>query len=196
MYALYGKLPATGDFVSRGFPREALDALDEWLASGLISLQHSAGDWLQGYLIAPVWQFVVPAGRLCAPALAGALMPSCDRVGRYFPLLVARTALPADVESPQRLCDELCAVAGTLPAALQEGLDADALLDRIDGTLTRSALPAALGLQSGARLLEPFRLDGALSLWWSLPGPTAPFRYLSHRGRSDADLLVSLFGNR
>lgn len=196
MYALYGKLPAIGDFVSRGFQRDALDALDQWLAGGLISLQHGSVDWLQSYLVAPIWQFVVPTGRLCAPALAGALMPSCDRVGRYFPLLVARTLLPADLESPQRLCDELCAVAATLPAALQEGLDADALLDRMDATLTRGALPAALGLQSGARLLEPFRLDGALSLWWSLPGPTAPFRYLSHRGRSDAELLVSLFESR
>ena len=36
MYALYGKLPATGDFVSRGFPREAIDELDVWFASGLI----------------------------------------------------------------------------------------------------------------------------------------------------------------
>lgn len=196
MYALYGKLPATGDFVSRGFQRDALDALDQWLAGGLISLQNGSVDWLQGYLVAPVWQFVVPAGRLCAPALAGALMPSCDRVGRYFPLLVARTLLTADLESPQRLCDELCAVAATLPAALQEGLDADALLERVGRTLTRDALPAALGLQSGERLLEPFHIDGSISLWWSLPGPTAPFRYLSHRGRTDAELLVSLYESR
>ncbi|CAD5198876.1 Protein phosphatase ImpM [Pseudomonas sp. FEN] len=65
------------------------------MASGLLASQQQLGaDWLNVYLVSPLWRFVLAAG-VCGPdALAGVLMPSIDRVGRYFPLTVAQPLDP------------------------------------------------------------------------------------------------------
>jgi len=188
-FGLFGKLPALGDFVSRGLAGDDLRRVDAWLASGMLALQSSAEDWLQPYLVSPVWQCLIPSGRLLEQACAGALMPSVDRVGRYFPLFVL-----CPLEAPLRGAEvvrELASVAACLPAALHELLSPDALLDRV-------AQPNARHVASpdGEGLLAGFRADGDLSLWWSLPGPLAPFRFVSHRGPADPELFVSLFDGR
>ena len=59
------------------------------LASKPAASQNSlGGDWLNVYLVSPLWRFVLAPG-VCGPdAAAGVVMPSIDRVGRYFPLAV------------------------------------------------------------------------------------------------------------
>jgi type VI secretion system protein ImpM len=188
--ALYGKLPALGDFVGRGLAGADREAIDAWLAEGLMRLQQRSERWLEAYLVSPVWQFVIPAGRLCEQAVGGALMPSVDRVGRYFPLFVA-FAMPMPLQRGA-LVRDLGQLARTLPSALHEGLDPDRLLARIDGLLPALWPDAELG-PDGEQMLAGFQPEGPLSLWWSLPGPSAPFRFLRHRGRCDAELFVSLF---
>ncbi|SHN28792.1 type VI secretion system protein ImpM [Pseudomonas asturiensis] len=86
----YGKLASRGDFVSRGLPQSFIQPWDQWLAAGLLaSQQQLGGQWLDAYLVSPLWRFVLAPG-VCGPdAVAGVLMPSIDRVGRYFPLTVA-----------------------------------------------------------------------------------------------------------
>ncbi|MCD5995974.1 type VI secretion system-associated protein TagF [Pseudomonas sp. CDFA 602] len=86
----YGKLASRGDFVSRGLPQSFIQAWDAWLAAGLLASQKQLGQtWLDAYLVSPLWRFVL-APDVCGPqAVAGVLMPSIDRVGRYFPLTVA-----------------------------------------------------------------------------------------------------------
>ena len=81
---LFGKLPAHGDFVTRGDP--ALVApFEEWLVRELGRMA-AARDSLDAVLAhAPVWRFAV---RREGTAVAGALMPSRDGVGRLFPLLL------------------------------------------------------------------------------------------------------------
>ena len=49
--------------------------------------------WLDAFLEAPVWRFVLPPGLCGARAAVGLMLPSVDKVGRYFPLSFA--ALPA-----------------------------------------------------------------------------------------------------
>jgi type VI secretion system protein ImpM len=199
MYALYGKLPAAGDFLVRGLQRDVQQAIDDWLACGMLALQQAADDWLERYLVAPVWTFVAPAGRLSAEAVAGALMPSVDRVGRYFPLIVLRPLDgPATADQAQALCGELQRVAAVLPGALHETLGAEALLERVDECSERrhrpdlAAAPVA-GAIGNARLLAPYRAAGDVSVWWSLAAPPAPMRYLTHRGRVDTELFVELY---
>ncbi|BBP80221.1 type VI secretion system-associated protein TagF [Pseudomonas gingeri NCPPB 3146 = LMG 5327] len=87
----YGKLASRGDFVSRGLPQGFVQPWDAWLASGLLASQQQLGsDWLNVYLVSPLWRFVLAPG-VCGPeAIAGVLMPSIDRVGRYFPLTIAQ----------------------------------------------------------------------------------------------------------
>ncbi|RMO96520.1 ImpM [Pseudomonas syringae pv. philadelphi] len=86
----YGKLASRGDFVSRDLPQSFIQPWDAWLAAGLLASQKQLGGaWLDAYLISPLWRFVLASG-VCGPqAVTGVLMPSIDRVGRYFPMTVA-----------------------------------------------------------------------------------------------------------
>ena len=52
--------------------------------------------WLDLYLTSPAWRFVCAAGA-CGPApVIGLMVPSVDRVGRYFPLTLVAN-LPPEV---------------------------------------------------------------------------------------------------
>ncbi len=96
MTALYGKLPAKGDFLSRNLPREFIDTWDEWLQTGMNASRQALGEsWLETYLTSPLWRFVLPAGICGANAWCGVVMPSMDKVGRYFPMAVVRMLPPA-----------------------------------------------------------------------------------------------------
>jgi type VI secretion system protein ImpM len=84
---LYGKLPTHGDFLRRRVADDFIAAWDPWLQSCIAESRAVLGEqWLSVYLTSPVWRFAL-APRVCgaAPA-AGLLVPSVDRVGRYFPL--------------------------------------------------------------------------------------------------------------
>jgi type VI secretion system protein ImpM len=88
----YGKLPCRGDFLHRRVPQEFVDVWDVWVRDSLSESRRQLQDrWLDAYLSSPVWRFVLTEG-LCGPdAYAGVILPSVDRVGRYFPLaIVAR----------------------------------------------------------------------------------------------------------
>lgn len=100
----YGKLASRGDFVQRGLPPSFVQAWDSWLAAGLSASQQQLGEqWLQAYLVSPLWRFALAPG-VCGPqAVVGVLMPSIDRVGRYFPLTVAQVLAPG-----QSLADIVC----------------------------------------------------------------------------------------
>ncbi|MBE0434396.1 MAG: type VI secretion system-associated protein TagF, partial [Methylomicrobium sp.] len=86
----YGKLPILGDFVSRRLPRDFLNPWDSWLQSSIAASKEELGDaWLNSYLSSPIWRFALSPGVCGNSAWAGILMPSVDKVGRYFPLTVA-----------------------------------------------------------------------------------------------------------
>jgi len=86
----YGKLPARGDFITRGMPLTFTDPWDAWLQSAIKASREAMGaDWLQTYLSAPLWRFLLPAGMLGPQAVIGVLCPSVDRVGRHFPFTIA-----------------------------------------------------------------------------------------------------------
>jgi len=86
----YGKLPMVGDFVSRRLPDDFISVWDTWLQSAIATSQEQlGGDWLSRYLTSPIWRFLLSPGVCGNQAVAGIVMPSVDRVGRYFPLTVA-----------------------------------------------------------------------------------------------------------
>jgi type VI secretion system protein ImpM len=91
----FGKIPGHGDFIDRGLAAGFKDKLDEWLQHGLASSRAVIGDdWLNVYLTSPVWRFTTCAGACGSQAWAGVLVPSVDRVGRYFPLVIAAEIAP------------------------------------------------------------------------------------------------------
>jgi len=86
----YGKLPSHGDFLSRRLPRQFIEPWDHWLQAGLAASREQLGvDWLNTFLVSPIWHFALTQGLCGENAWSGVMMPSVDRVGRYFPLTLA-----------------------------------------------------------------------------------------------------------
>ncbi|MBL8344141.1 MAG: type VI secretion system-associated protein TagF [Rubrivivax sp.] len=95
----YGKLSTLGDFASRRLPLAAQQAFDHWLSAVVAGSRQQLGeDWLERYLDSPLQRFVIGPEVIDGAWWFGALMPSCDNVGRYFPLVVlqGRAAPPTD----------------------------------------------------------------------------------------------------
>lgn len=191
-FGLYGKLPAIGDFVVRGLSRSQVAPLDQWLQAGLGALQQSDPDWLQPYLVAPAWCFVLPRGIWGETALCGALIPSVDRVGRYFPLVTLGELSEAQAANRPDLCSHLAELAGAMPAVLHEGLEPDAFMSKVEALgFWPLANPVAV-----PSVFERFAWEGDCSLWWAATRPDQPYRQYSHRGAPDAVLFRCLFGPR
>lgn len=86
----FGKLPTHGDFVSSTLGSRLQGELDQWIHAGLIALEAALGpDWRRLFHATTAWRFVVARGVWGSAALAGILLPSRDRVGRSFPLIIA-----------------------------------------------------------------------------------------------------------
>ena len=93
----YGKLPSHGDFLRRRAGDGFVNAWDAWLQAGMTASRAALGDaWLDTYLTSPAWRFACEAGACGSTSVVGVLVPSIDRVGRYFPLTVV-AELPVDV---------------------------------------------------------------------------------------------------
>ena len=95
----YGKISTLGDFAQRRLPAEFVQSSDAWLSRAMVASRQQLGHrWLDGYLTAPLMRFAWAPGVADAHWWFGVLMPSCDNVGRYFPLLIAkaRTRPPLD----------------------------------------------------------------------------------------------------
>ena len=122
----YGKVPVRGDFVCQRLPASFVKNWDTWLQNGLSTSRQDLGDnWLDIYLTSPIWRFAMGPGVCGATAWAGILMPSVDRVGRYFPLTLAvkidaSQALPKLFITAAEWFDKLEQMALT---ALEDGFD-------------------------------------------------------------------------
>ncbi len=91
----YGKLPVLGDFAQRRLAAEFVAPWDDWLQQGIAGSRAALGAaWLDSYLTAHVWHFVLLPGVIGSGGWAGVWTPSVDRVGRYFPFTLA-APLPA-----------------------------------------------------------------------------------------------------
>lgn len=141
----YGKLPALGDFASRRLAPEWIAQWDAWLAEGLHQLREAAPDtWLEDYLASPAWRFALLPGSLpdgSGEGLhVGVLVPSVDRVGRYFPLVVVSAPLPRPVDGAQVAA--LWHWTGQLEEIAVQALQDDWSADALDTALARAPLPA------------------------------------------------------
>jgi type VI secretion system protein ImpM len=196
----YGKIPALGDFASRRLPNEFTQRWDTWLARAIETSQASLGSaWLDTYLSGPLWRFALSPGVIDARWWFGVLMPSVDRVGRYFPLTVATaSALPP---TPPLAALE-CLTAGSTVERLESSLAAlsplafypsDVPLDAGDGVLAR--LPAGQGLELAfAHAATPLlrrELRGA-TYWWPRFDGDAPPAVVVLRGLPDAAAFARL----
>lgn len=142
----YGKLPSLGDFASRRLPENMLHGLDEWLQRVMShSHEHFAADWLDTYLQAPVWRFVLGEGTLDALVWAGILLPSVDRVGRYFPLVLCGALPTLDVSTP--VLERLDAWMSALEEAARTALDPAAGVAEFEARLGNCLIPEISPIQ-------------------------------------------------
>ena len=216
----YGKLSTLGDFASRRLLPETVRALDAWLAAGMHSSQSQLGEtWLPAYLGSPLQRFVLGPGVLDASWWFGVLMPSCDKVGRYFPLVVlqSRAAPPSerfaldhlelwwqraaeaaletlaesvDVERFERVLSEL----PPWPGARDTWAWAEAALEpaaacEVPADSSLTVVSQALAVASWAQRLQ------RASLWWSWrpQGGATSCRIVA--GLPAADQFAEMFGS-
>jgi type VI secretion system protein ImpM len=91
----YGKLPSHGDFLRRRVSDGFVGVWDAWLQECIAASRVILGDgWLDVYLTSPAWRFACAAGACGSAPVIGVMVPSVDRVGRYFHLTLV-TELPA-----------------------------------------------------------------------------------------------------
>lgn len=153
--AWYGKMSSLGDFASRRLDPSWQQRFDHWLAHSMsASVDQLGARWLEVYLTAPVWRFALAPGVLDPRWWFGVLMPSCDNVGRYFPLLLvqARDRAPAD----RIALDHLELWWRHLAAAALQTLSEDASLDGFEAALQQTPPWPGAGLLAAA----PGRQDG------------------------------------
>jgi type VI secretion system protein ImpM len=217
----HGKLPTLGDFATRRLDPAFVDAWDQWLSEGLAALRVQAG-WLDAYLASPSWRFLLMPGVLPGAAgeraWVGVLMPSVDRVGRYYPLTLAHPldALPTAGDE----IDGLWAWLLRLDEAAADALHDDWGIDLLEAELARIGLPATQApattppLQPAATV-QPLRLNGhrhaaalfaaqagalwqqemhAQALWYAESGLAAPV-LLASKGLEASRLVNHLFGS-
>lgn len=177
----FGKLPSRGDFVDRRLPHRLVQRLDDWIQESLALCMESDEDWEDAFHDSPCWRFTTGLGG-DPPGLAGVILPSQDRVGRSFPLVLA---LPLTAPPGLGFPEDWGAAYQTLAALARETLDSalepDDLLDRLARLPTApqprgGVIPAMqpgirLNLQGGnlVRTLAAFPRTSNLStggLWW------------------------------
>lgn len=222
----FGKIAGLGDFASRRLPPEWVQACDQWLSAGLQASAHQLGDrWLASYLAAPVWRFAWAPG-VAGPAWwFGVVMPSCDSVGRYFPLVLAqsRAQAPADRIALNHLELWWEALAKAALQTLDEGTGVDTLEDALhhvppwpgagagrpmalalpdvpaDAGVERWAVDAHCSLADLLRQVATDNLGQRLaghSLWWPLGPAGQPGHCSLVRGLPPAAAFVDLFSGR
>lgn len=220
----HGKLPILGDFASRRLDPDFIDVWDSWLALGMLALrEHMESTWLDGYLASPSWRFLLMPGVLDgaagAQAWAGVLMPSVDRVGRYFPFTIVQAlgTGPVSIQQMSSLWQWLGKLDDLAAAAMHEDWSVDRLeaeLAHIGGFDHCEQAPAVIVMPKNATLmratlapgLDPVEWVGveAQELWseqvqgtayWYACPEQAVNRLLRSRGLPDVSRMHILLGS-
>lgn len=217
----FGKLPERGDFLCRRLPGEFVRAWDTWLQSGLLDFRERCGEpWLEAYLVGPIWRFLIPSGIAGTATWAGILMPSVDRVGRYFPLTIAGAA--PEHGNPLAVLAHTETWLECLQTLALDALDGRLTVEQLDSALVdlgaigfegSSIEPPGmsppsdapgwrLGLRKPLRIKESLpavahlaltALFGHYELWWTEGAERVPPSLLVNRRPLDAAALSSLY---
>ncbi|MDO1583096.1 type VI secretion system-associated protein TagF [Rhizobium oryzicola] len=187
----FGKLPSHGDFVSWGLAADLERQVQDWLQAGLKEAREQLGErWEASFKDMPPWRFIIEPGLWSAGALAGAVLPSCDRVGRNFPLVII--AQIADFrEHPHQLYKDETWF--TAVEAIAEGcIRRDMPLDEFTGNLQRLRKPRPVDpSEPGAR---PTQRQVPETLWWTVQPGTRHVRGFRNVGAPRPADLMTLIG--
>lgn len=219
--SLFGKLPSKRDFVAIRAPRRFLTAWENWIQAGLAaSREQLAKDWQEVYLSAPIWRFWI-GGEIGGSEAAGALMPSVDGIGRYFPLTVFAVApdgLTIDPPTVDPMNEWFASIEASMLAVL-EAAQADGpaeLADRLPAPAMRArhqrsqppihpAEGMAVWLAPGDDVADLFcslrqqdrdRVHAGRSYFWTIGGPDYRSQVVASAGLPDAQAFSGLLTGR
>ncbi|MBL9009713.1 MAG: type VI secretion system-associated protein TagF [Alphaproteobacteria bacterium] len=176
---VFGKMPAHGDFVSRGLDDETIEAGDAAVAAAVdLAALRWDFEWDDIYVETPVWRFLASPGALGRDWLAGVFMASVDAVGRQFPMLAGfcapTLAMLARPDATSAALDEAEAIAR---AALIDALPVDEVQRRLADAAERAFGDAAAAAGDpvavfAGRMLRHLESPpwAAQSLWWVAGG--------------------------
>jgi type VI secretion system protein ImpM len=171
----FGKVPTQGDFVSNGLPRSLADAFDRWLREAIQQSQRRMGrDWLDAFLVAPIWRMALTSGAIGPDPIAGLMMPSVDRIGRYFPLVIAAplTGLSPDIREMIALTEWYDAAEKLALSTLDTGFR----FPDFDHAVT------GLGMRILPQYWSRARTGKSISIWWC---GSAPDELIQFEGMPD-----------
>lgn len=136
----FGKIRNCGDFISRHVPHAIEQSFTQWLEAGLAETKERfQQQWLDYFLTSPVWNFAID-GSDSEQMIVGTMMPSMDKVGRYYPLIVLQT-INQDSGLNVSLLEE---VETLMLSTLDKGVEQEQFieaLDKLNGTAeTESSL--------------------------------------------------------
>jgi type VI secretion system protein ImpM len=195
-----GKLPSHGDFISRRLPAALLVPWETWLDAALERSRETLGEgWLKAYLSSPIWCFSLEPGCCGDRLVAGVMMPSLDRIGRYYPLTIM---------APVRVDHSASAIAlgATAWFTRMETLALSCLADdfdfeRFDTSISDEPFPSSESCESALEARRPgallalslsdlIRNTGvAYSVWWTSGSPPC---YRVFRGLPPAEGFAQL----
>ena len=180
----YGKIPSLGDFTSRRLPTSFINSWDLWLQHAMATSREQLGErWLDLYLTGPIWRFTLMP-QVCDDNMwAGILMPSVDKVGRYFPL-----TFTIQIEPIPRMMSAIFSAQNwyaDLEQVALNSLNIQALPDDIDQCLTQHPFPAPY-------LKEQSIPEQELATWWQKKSLVATNVH-NTLSLPSADLLNQLF---
>lgn len=197
MTGFFGKVTTHGDFVTRRLPSDLVSAWDAWLQQCVQgSRQQLGAQWLSHYLTSPVWRFAIAPGVLNPQGWGGVMMPSVDRVGRHYPLMLAAPGQPPLLD----WVHHHTAWYDALDDLARCSLDPSFTLEQFDGASDHMALDVPV--TGGARWCMPFKakmtdtvanvlLQGH-SLWWTEGSPSIASSLLVCRGMPPADSFAAM----
>lgn len=185
----YGKLPALGDFAARRLPTAFITPWDAFLQAGLAASRLRFGAaWTGHFLSAPVWRFLLAPGVLGAPGWIGILLPSVDRVGRYFPLTIA-APLPAQAFDARGMLRAAAAWFSAVETIALGALSPRVGPEALDAGLAGIA-PLSLPRPAGAAPATPH------TLWWTMGSEIAPECVLASDALPADDRFCALLDGR
>lgn len=202
---LFGKLPAKRDYIEHSVDRAVMKKWDPWLQQAVSASRDQLGrEWLELYLQAPIWRFWLGAD-ICGKQVLGALMPSVDGVGRYFPLSLIWSgddviAPPEDDEQS----DWYSAAEEILLGALGEAVRYESLLAALELLPPLRTGPAGQdddatvpGLFRSLRRDRMADFYAGQSCWWVAShddGATAPKAFMRHGLPAPSDYSTMISG--
>jgi type VI secretion system protein ImpM len=209
---IFGKLPAKRDFISYNIRRPFLNAWEGWLQAAVAESRHAMGDrWTGIFLTQPIQHFWCGPG-VFGQAVAGAIMPSVDGVGRYFPLSICAVETGDGWPAPPEfgvLDNWLAACDTALLGQLEDGAEFEAsrILDRVGLPPAIMPTPSHQGedpvhiWSEGSGTLQPafaalyasdcVRLNSQRGIWWTSGSKTQPPQLITTRGLPQPSLWIT-----